>query len=105
MEGFLDIRLKPWLRRLITRSIAIIPAALVIGIVGENRVTSLLILSQVILSFQLPFAVIPLIQFTGDRAKMGEFANSRFTSVVAWVVAAAILFFNAEFVWLILRST
>src|SRR5436309_5220279 len=104
MEGFLDIRLKPWLRRLITRSIAILPAALVIGFAGENRVTSLLILSQVILSFQLPFAVIPLIQFTGDRSKMGEFANSRFTSAVAWVVAAAILFFNGELVWLIFRS-
>jgi manganese transport protein len=104
MEGFLDIRLKPWLRRLITRSIAIIPAALVIGFAGENKVTSLLILSQVILSFQLPFAVIPLIQFTGDRSKMGEFANSRITTVVAWVVAAAILFFNAELVWLIFRS-
>jgi manganese transport protein len=104
MEGFLDIRLKPWLRRLITRSIAIIPAALVIGFAGENKVTSLLILSQVILSFQLPFAVIPLIQFTGDRSKMGEFVNSRFTTVVAWVVAAAILFFNGELVWLIFRS-
>src|ERR1700704_6462574 len=104
MEGFLDIRLKPWLRRLITRSIAIIPAALVIGFAGENKVTSLLILSQVILSFQLPFAVIPLIQFTGNRSKMGEFVNSRITTVVAWVVAAAILFFNAELVWLILRS-
>ena len=104
MEGFLDIRLKPWLRRLITRSIAIIPAALVIGIAGENKVTSLLILSQVILSFQLPFAVIPLIQFTGDRAQMGEFVNSRFTVVVGWAVAAAILFFNAELVWLIFRS-
>jgi len=104
MEGFLDIRLKPWLRRLITRSIAIIPAALVIGFAGENKVTSLLILSQVILSFQLPFAVIPLIQFTGDRTKMGEFANSRFTNALAWIVAAAILFFNAELVWLIFRS-
>src|ERR1700756_2456717 len=104
MEGFLNIRLRPWLRRLITRSIAIIPAALVIGIAGENKVTSLLILSQVILSFQLPFAVIPLIQFTGDRAKMGEFANSRLTQIVAWIVAAAILFFNGELLWLILRS-
>src|SRR5216684_1812448 len=104
MEGFLDIRLKPWLRRLITRGIAIIPAALVIGFAGENKVTSLLILSQVILSFQLPFAVIPLIQFTGDHAKMGEFANSRLTTVVAWIVAAAILFFNAELLWLIFRS-
>jgi manganese transport protein len=105
MEGFLDIRLKPWLRRLITRSIAIIPAALVIGIAGENKVTSLLILSQVVLSFQLPFAVIPLIQFTGDRAKMGEFANSRLTTVIAWFVAAAILFFNAELLWLIFRTS
>ncbi len=104
MEGFLNIHLRPWLRRLITRSIAIIPAAFVIGFAGEDKVTSLLILSQVILSFQLPFAVIPLIRFTGDRSKMGEFANSRFTSAVAWVVAAAILFFNAELVWLILRS-
>jgi manganese transport protein len=105
MEGFLDIRLKPWLRRLITRSIAIIPAALVIGIAGENKVTSLLILSQVILSFQLPFAVIPLIQFTSSRAKMGEFVNSRLTIVIAWIVAAAILFFNGELLWLIFRTS
>src|SRR3981189_587749 len=104
MEGFLDIRLKPWLRRLITRSIAIIPAALVIGFAGENKVTPLLILSQVVLSFQLPFAVIPLIQFTSNRKKMGEFANSRFTQVIAWVVAAAIIAFNAELLWLIFRS-
>jgi manganese transport protein len=105
MEGFLDIRLKPWLRRLITRSIAIIPAALVVGIAGESKVTSLLILSQVVLSFQLPFAVIPLIQFTGDRAKMGEFTNSRLTTVIAWIVVAAILFFNAELLWLIYRAS
>src|SRR5271163_3292094 len=104
MEGFLDIRLKPWLRRLITRAIAIIPAVLVIAIAGEGKVTSLLILSQVVLSFQLPFAVIPLVQFTGDRNKMGEFTNSRFTVVVAWIVAAAILFFNAELLWLIFRG-
>jgi manganese transport protein len=104
MEGFLDIRLKPWLRRLITRGIAIIPAALVIGIAGENKVTPLLILSQVVLSFQLPFAVIPLIQFTSSRAKMGEFVNSRPTIVIAWLMAAAILFFNAELLWLIFRA-
>jgi manganese transport protein len=104
MEGFLQIRLKPWLRRLITRSLAMLPAVLVIGIAGEGKVTSLLILSQVVLSFQLPFAVIPLIQFTADRSKMGEFTNSRFTSVVAWIVAAAILFFNAELLWLIFRG-
>src|SRR5260370_244957 len=104
MKDFLDIRLKPWLRRLITPSIAIIPAALVLRFACYHKLTSLLILSQVILSFQLPFAVIPLIQFTGDRSKMGEFANSRFTTVVAWVVAAAILFFNPELLWLIFRS-
>ena len=104
MEGFLEIRLKPWLRRLITRSIAIIPAAFVIGFAGEGKVTALIILSQVVLSFQLPFAIIPLIQFTGDRAKMGEFTNSRATSVLAWIVAAAVLFFNAELLWLIFRS-
>ena len=104
MEGFLDIRLKPWIRRLITRAIAIVPAVLVIGIAGESKVTALLILSQVILSFQLPFAVIPLIQFTSNRKKMGEFANSRLTSAVAWVVAAVILVFNAELLWLTLRA-
>src|SRR5579863_8812754 len=104
MEGFLEIRLKPWLRRLITRAIAIIPAVLVIGIAGEGKVTGLLILSQVVLSFQLPFAVIPLIQFTGDRNKMGEFTYSRVTVVIAWIVAAAILFFNAELLWLIFRG-
>jgi manganese transport protein len=104
MEGFLDIRLKPWIRRLITRAIAIVPAVLVIGIAGESKVTALLILSQVILCFQLPFAVIPLIQFTSDRKKMGEFANSRATVVVAWLVAVGILALNAEYLWLILRA-
>jgi len=101
MEGFLDLRLKPWLRRLITRSLAIIPAALVIGIMGEGHVTSLLILSQVVLSFQLPFAVVPLIQFTGDRSKMGEFTNGRMTAVVGWTMAAAIIVLNAALLWLI----
>jgi manganese transport protein len=91
-------------RRLITRAIAIIPAVLVIGIAGEGKVTSLLIVSQVVLSFQLPFAVIPLIQFTGDRTKMGEFVNSRLTSIVGWTVAVIILFLNFEYVWLILRA-
>jgi len=101
MEGFLHWRLKPWLRRLITRSLAIIPAAIVIGLMGEGRVTALLILSQVILSFQLPFAVVPLIQFTGDRSKMGEFANGRATAIFGWVMAAAIIFLNGALLWLI----
>lgn len=103
MEGFLNLRLKPWLRRLITRVMAIVPAVIVIGVYGEGRVTSLLILSQVVLSFQLPFAVIPLVQFTNDRAKMGPFANTRFTAILAWTVAAAILGFNFELLWLTLR--
>ena len=104
MEGFLDIRLKPWLRRLITRAIAIIPAILVIAIAGEEKVTWLIILSQVVLSFQLPFAVIPLVQFTSDRKKMGAFANSQLTTMVAWTIAAAILLLNAELVYLTLRA-
>jgi manganese transport protein len=103
MEGFLNLRLKPWLRRLTTRSIAIIPAVIVIGFYGEGKVTSLLILSQVVLSFQLPFAVIPLVQFTSDRVRMGAFVNSRFTKILAWTVAAAILGFNFELLWLTLR--
>ncbi len=104
MEGFLNIRLKPWLRRLITRALAITPAALVIGFAGEGKVTSLIILSQVVLSFQLPFAIIPLIQFTGDRAKMGKLVNSGLTQGIAWLVAALILFFNGELLWFILRG-
>src|SRR6202048_3552465 len=104
MEGFLEIRLKPWLRRLITRGLAIIPAALVIGFAGEGKVTSLIVLSQVILSFQLPFAIIPLIQFTGDRTKMGALVNSGATKVIAWGVCAIILFFNAELLWFIFRG-
>jgi manganese transport protein len=100
MEGFLHWRLRPWLRRLITRSMAIIPAAIVIGFMGEGRVTSLLILSQVILSFQLPFAVVPLIQFTGDRSKMGEFTNGPITAIFGWFLAAAIIILNAALLWL-----
>jgi manganese transport protein len=104
MEGFLQMRLKPWIRRLLTRTIAILPAILVIGIAGEGKLTSLLILSQVVLSFQLPFAVIPLVQFTSERTKMGPFVNSRFVMIVAWFVTAVILFFNAELLWLTLRG-
>jgi len=104
MEGFLNIRLKPWVRRLITRALAITPAVLVIGIAGEGKVTALIVLSQVVLSFQLPFAIIPLIQFTGDRTKMGTLVNSPVTKTIAWAVAAVILFFNGELVWFIFRG-
>ena len=104
MEGFLDLRLPPWLRRLITRLIAIVPAAIVIGVMGEGQLTNLLILSQVILSFQLPFAVVPLVLFTSDRRKMGEFVNRRWVVALAWVVAAGIIALNAELLWLVFRD-
>jgi manganese transport protein len=99
MEGFLHIRLKPWLRRLITRLIAIIPAFIVTEVAGEKGVASLLVLSQVILSMQLSFAVIPLIIFTNDKRKMGRFANRTFTKMVAWIVATIILFLNLYLLW------
>jgi manganese transport protein len=104
MEGFLDIRLAPWLRRLITRLAAIIPAVIVIGVWGERQLTSLLILSQVVLSFQLPFAVVPLVHFTSDKAKMGEFVNRRWVVVLAWIITAAIIIVNAELLWLTFRE-
>ena len=94
MEGFLDIRLRPWLRRLVTRLLAIGPAALVAGLSGETGVGRLLILSQVILSLQLSFAVIPLVLFTSDRQKMGKFVNARWLTLLSWVVTVIIVVFN-----------
>lgn len=94
MEGFLNIRLKPWLRRLITRMIAIIPAVIVIGIYGESGTTDLLILSQVILSLQLSFAVIPLVKFTADKVKMGPFVAPKWLSSLSWTVAGIIACLN-----------
>ncbi len=96
MEGFLNIRLRPWMRRLITRAIAIVPAVGVIAIYGEGKTTELLIWSQVILSLQLPFAVIPLIRFTSERTKMGEFANPVWIKLLAWPIAAIIVGLNAK---------
>jgi len=104
MEGFIHLRLRPWLRRLITRLLAIVPAAIVIGIMGEGQLTNLLILSQVILSFQLPFAVVPLVLFTSDRGKMGEFVNRPWVIVLAWVVTAVIIVLNALLLVLIFRD-
>ena len=101
MEGFLNLRLAPWLRRLVTRGIAIIPAIIVTALYGAKGTVSLLILSQVILSLQLSFAVIPLVQFTGDRAKMGELVISSLTKTVAWGVAAVIMGLNA---WLLVGT-
>ncbi|HMJ66526.1 MAG TPA: Nramp family divalent metal transporter [Candidatus Binatia bacterium] len=96
MEGFLNIRLRPWLRRLITRAIAIIPAVIVTIKYGESGTASLLILSQVILSLQLSFAVIPLVLFTSDRRKMGEFANPAWVKVLAWITTGIIVVLNAK---------
>lgn len=95
MEGFLNIRLPAWLRRLITRLIAIIPAVIVTAIAGEDGTMDLLILSQVILSFQLSFAVIPLVKFTSDKKKMGEFVNPLWIKILAWTVAVFIAVLNA----------
>jgi len=94
MEGFLNIRVRPWLRRLLTRLVAIVPAVIVAGISGERGVGELLILSQVILSLQLSFAVIPLVQFTGERRKMGEFTNARWLTALAWTVTVMIVALN-----------
>src|SRR4029079_16855727 len=95
MEGFLDIRLPAWLRRMITRLIAIIPAIIVTAIYGERGAASLLILSELVLSLQLSFAVVPLVQFTCDRAKMGSFANRRWVAGAAWLVTIALVGPNA----------
>ena len=94
MEGFLNFRMRPWLRRLITRSLAIMPAAATIYFAGERSTFGLLILSQVILSMQLPFAIIPLIHFTNDRERMGAFANSAWVRVLAWATATIIVGLN-----------
>ncbi len=94
MEGFLDLRLRPWMRRLITRLIAIVPAAIVASMYGEHGIGQLLILSQVILSLQLGFAVVPLVQFTSEKAKMGEFRNGPIIRSLAWFVAAVIVVLN-----------
>ncbi|MFL5804200.1 MAG: Nramp family divalent metal transporter [Roseiflexaceae bacterium] len=94
MEGFLNIRMRPWMRRLLTRMIAIIPAVIVAGLYGERGTGQLLILSQVILSLQLSFAVVPLVMFTSDRVKMGRFVNPAWLKILAWSVTALIVALN-----------
>jgi manganese transport protein len=98
MEGFLNVRLRPWLRRFITRMVAVVPAAATIWVAGEQGIYRLLILSQVILSMQLPFAVIPLVRFTGDRRRMGAFANPAWLRRTAWTAAVIIVGLN---LWLV----
>ncbi|HZF72337.1 MAG TPA: divalent metal cation transporter, partial [Gemmatimonadaceae bacterium] len=100
MEGFLNIRLRPWLRRLITRAIAIIPAVIVAIMYGESGTAKLLVLSQVVLSMQLSFAVFPLVRFTSDKVKMAEFANPTWLKVLAYAVALIIAALN---IWLLLQ--
>lgn len=102
MEGFLNFRITPWLRRLITRGIAIIPAVCVIGYFGESKTTDLLVASQVVLSMQLGFAVWPLMRFTGERAKMGEFVNPLWIAILGWTSAALIISLNLKLLFDIL---
>ncbi len=97
MEGFLRIRLRPWLRRLITRLIAIVPAVIVTAVYGEHGTASLLVFSQVVLSLQLPFAVVPLIVFTSSRRKMGEFVSPPWIALLAWITAAIIIALNVKY--------
>ncbi|MEO8192945.1 MAG: Nramp family divalent metal transporter [Gemmatimonadales bacterium] len=100
MEGFLNIRLRPWMRRLITRGIAIIPAAIIAIMYGESGTAKLLVFSQVVLSMQLSFAVFPLVRFTSDRVKMGEFANPMWLKALAYLVALVIAGLN---IWLLVQ--
>ncbi|MBI3877873.1 MAG: Nramp family divalent metal transporter, partial [Verrucomicrobia bacterium] len=105
MEGFLNIRLRPWLRRLLTRLLAIVPAIICTAVYAGDTarqwkaIGDLLIFSQVVLSFQLSFAVIPLIQFTSDRRKMGDFANPRWVKVLAWITAGIIVALNVKYLF------
>jgi manganese transport protein len=102
MEGFLNLRLAPWLRRLITRLLAIIPAVITVAIYGQGGTAKLIILSQVILSLQLSFAVFPLVKFTSDRRRMGEFVNGGWLRALSWGVAWIIAFLNAYLLFLMI---
>ena len=99
MEGFLNLRLPVWARRMVTRGLAIIPAVFVVGATGDAGATKLLILSQVILSLQLPFAVVPLVRFTGDKALMGDLASPAWLRALAWTIAAVIIGLNGTLLW------
>jgi manganese transport protein len=99
MEGFLRLRLAPWLRRAVTRLLAVIPVVIVAWIYGESATGQMLVLSQVVLSMQLPFAVVPLVRFTTDRDKMGDLVAPRWVAVLAWVVAAVIICLNMKLLY------
>jgi manganese transport protein len=98
MEGYLQLRINPWIRRLLTRLLAIVPALLVIIIYGDEKIDALLVLSQVILSFQLGFAIIPLIHFVSDKATMGKFAINTATKIAAWLIATVLVLLNLKMV-------
>lgn len=95
-EGFLDLKLPMWLRRMVTRLLAIIPAVVVVGIMGDSGATKLLVLSQVVLSLQLPFAIVPLVSFTSDKRQMGALANPVWLKIAAWVIAATVIGLNIK---------
>ncbi len=99
MEGFINVRLRPWMRRLITRAVAIVPAILVIGICGEDKTDQLIMVSQVVLSMQLGFAVVPLMRFTNEKAKMGEFANRLWIKILGWTTATVIIVLNLKYIF------
>jgi manganese transport protein len=104
MEGFLNLRLRPWLRRLITRLLAIVPAVIVTALYGNSGVAKLLIISQVVLSVQLSFAVVPLVRFTSDKKRMGEFVNPLWLKILAWFTAAVIAVLNAVLLFYLFRN-
>ena len=99
MEGFLNLRLSAWLRRMITRLLAIVPAVIVVGVKGDSGAMELLVLSQVVLSLQLPFAIVPLVRFTNDKVLMGRFANPLWLKVTAWGIAAIIIALNVKLIF------
>jgi manganese transport protein len=96
MEGFLRLRIPNWARRLITRGIAIVPVIVVTALYGEKGTAQLLVLSQVVLSMQLPFAIIPLVRFVSDKRKMGVFVVPAWVTMIAWIVAGVIIVLNVE---------
>ncbi|WP_196304064.1 Nramp family divalent metal transporter, partial [Ralstonia solanacearum] len=104
MEGFLDLRIPCWQRRLITRALALIPAFVGVAMLGDHAIGKLLVISQVVLGFQLPFAMFPLIRMTDDRTLMGTFANGRLTSVLAWCLFVVISVANLWLVWQVLAG-
>ncbi len=99
MEGFIHLRIKPWLRRVITRLIAVIPVFVVTWLVGESGTAELLILSQVILSMQLPFALVPLVKFTSNKQKMGQFVNKKWVTAIAWIATIVIILLNLYLIY------